>query len=138
MKRKKKIEPGARFGKLTVIEVGDYNGEKFADCRCVCGQRVVTFESQLLEKKSCMACAEQKDLKQFTTGEIVLYRNAIGILPFGAQAIVNRLIQTERISAVEIEYRGRFYNARPGELESLGVNFYGRKRRKTKISINEN
>ena len=96
-------------------------------CSCECYQIVKISQEELKTRTACLSCESRQDLKKFADGDIVIYRNAIGDIPFGEQAIVNRLIETTRISAVEIEWRGHLYKCRPSELESLGVNFYEQK-----------
>ena len=124
-KKDKQFKNGAKFGNLTIICPCVHKHFEFI-CRCDCFQ-IVYCSAVELEKKyktSCQNCVERKHVEKFTPGEIVIFHNPLEQIPFGAQAIVNRLIQNTKISALEVEYCGHFYNCRPSDVQSLGVKFY--------------
>lgn len=122
--KRKQVEPSAKFGKLTIIYIASWYNDILCVCQCECFRIVKVSPEELETRTACLDCESRQELENFADGDIVIFRNAIGEIPFGEQAIVNRLINTERISAVEIEWRGQLYKCRPSELESLGVNFY--------------
>lgn len=119
-----KIETGEKFGSLTVICLARHHGEYILICQCDCCQIVKLSEAELKTRAACLRCEEIKELANFKTGDIALYRCQFEEIPFGEQVIVNDVLD----DSLEIEYRGRLYTARSGELENLGVNFYDRKR----------
>lgn len=127
MKSQKEIKAGAKFGKLKIICLAKWHRDILCICQCECFQIVKVSEAELKKKlrTACLNCEAKKKLKRFKPDDIAVYRNSIGEIPFGAQVIVTGHLE----NLLEIEYRGRLYNCRPSELESLGINFYARKRR---------
>ena len=126
MKREKKIEPGAKFGKLKIICFAKWQREIILICQCECCQMVKISEAELKTRRACLNCESKKQLQKFRPGDVVIYRNAIGEIAFGEQVIVEGICELE--NALQIEYRGRIYNARPSELKKLGVNLYEKRK----------
>lgn len=125
-KKARKIEVGAKLGKLTIICEAISQHQRILICQCECFQIVKVSAEELKTRTACLKCEAKKELQKFKIGDIGIYQNAIGEIPFGEQAIVNRLLS----NSIEIEYRGRFYICSPGELKNLGINFYDRTRGK--------
>lgn len=97
-------------------------------CQCDCFQIVKVSEAELKNRTACYKCEAKNQAKRFKPGDIAVYHNSIGEIAFGEQVIVGGFSEIE--NALEIEYRGRIYLCRPDEVESLGVNFYERRRSK--------
>ena len=123
-KKARKIEVGAKLGKLTVICEALSQRQRILICQCKCFQIVKVSAEELKTRTACLRCEAKKELQNFKLNDIVIYQNAIGEIPFGDQAIITRLLS----NSVEIEFRGKSYICSPGELKNLGINFYDRRR----------
>lgn len=123
-KKARKIEVGAKLGKLTVICEALSQRQRILICQCECFQIVKVSAEELKTRTACLRCEAKKELQKFKLNDVVIYQNAIGEIPFGDQAIITRLLS----NSVEIECRGKSYICSPGELKNLGINFYDQRR----------
>lgn len=123
--KKREIEIGAKFDKLTVQSFALSYNERLCICRCDCGQIVpATGKSlQANNKQQCVECDERVIATKFQSGDVVIVRLSQYAALCEEQAIITGFAEIEKRIWIKAEFRGRDYFCKPSQLEFTGRNF---------------